>query len=165
LTISDPSSWGNIFSGCHARSSFTDLSEGNNLSNVPNQFLGCWLWNASSSSVEFAGPLGLNYRKLLPYSFSMTPDVLGPTVNVIRVSSSAPFTVNAPAHARNGQRVGIRLRNESGGVMGAVTWSGIRTPSSVPLPGLGFNRTYWIEYDSDFQSWYMDAWSPADVGN
>jgi len=165
LTINDPSSCGNIFSGCITRISFTDLSEGNNLSNAPNQFLGCSLRSADRSVPEFTGPIGLNYRKLLPYSPSMTPDVLGPTVNVIRVSSGAPFTVNAPAHARNGQRVGIRLRNESTTTMGTVTWSGIRTPASVPLPSHGFNRTYWVEYDSDFMSWYMDAWSPADVGN
>lgn len=161
LNIIDSASTGNIFLGCESRTAFADGTEGANLSGQPNRYIGCGLFGASFSNTA---DLGNNWRTLLTYSASMTADVLGPSMRVIRVTNGTAFTI-ALTHPRNGQQMRIVLHNESGGAMGAVTWSGIFTPTAVPLPATGFNRTYGMHYDSDFSVWRMDWWSPADVAN
>lgn len=162
IKIIDSQSWGNTFLGCVARTDFVDGTEGANLSGQPNRYIGCTLWNGTAA-VQCAD-LGNNWRTLLTYSSSMTIDVMGPSMRVIRVTNGSPFSI-AIAHARNGQQIRVVLHNESSGSMGTPTWLGIFTPTTVPLPAPGFNRTYGMHYDSDFSCWRMDWWSPADVAN
>lgn len=159
LNISDSTAWGNSFKGVGIRTTFTDATEGNNLSAQPNTFEGCALPGAGSG-VPF---LGSTWRKLLAYSASIASDVYAASCNVIRATSTGAFTIVAPLHPRNGQIVLFTVRNESGGSV-AVTWSGFGSPPWTN-PANGQNRTAAYMYDSDFQEWRQLWYSGADVPN
>ncbi len=61
-------------------------------------------------------------RGLATYSTSITPDVTNLSLLVINVTDTVAFTINAPTGAVSGQHVMFKIRNNSGGVIGNVTW-------------------------------------------
>lgn len=159
IQITDPSAWGNAFISCNARTTFSDATEGANLSSQPNQFVGCNLPGAPGGAG--VPNLGNTWRKILTFAAAVTPDVYGATWNTIRCSGN--ITINAPLHPRNGQRVGFTIRNESGGAI-VVTWNGYGTPPwTNPLTGQ--SRSVEFMYDSDFSQWRQLWFSSVDVPN
>jgi hypothetical protein len=71
-------------------------------------------------------------------------------------------TINAPL--RNGQEVEFTIRNESGGAMGVITWSGYSQAGWVN-PANGFNRSVCFQYDSDFTQWRTKWVGTIDIPN
>jgi hypothetical protein len=100
----------------------------------------------------------------LTYAASITPDTYDGNTRIIRVSNTTAFTINAPTHPYNGQEVELVIRNESGGVMGAITWSGIFQAGWVN-PANGFNRTICLYYDTFFGAWHTKWVTTTDMPN
>jgi hypothetical protein len=157
INIIDSQSWGNTFLGCVARTGFSDGSEGANLSNQPNKHFGC-LYNGTVVSAR-----GHHWRKLLTYAASMTADANAADHYVIRVTNGTAMAI-AISNPTNGKELDLTIRNESGGAMGAITWTGI-FQAGWTNPANGFNRTMSIYYDSDFNQWRMKQVTTVDVPN
>lgn len=82
---------------------------------------------------------------------------------VITATNGTAFTINNPTNGVTGQRITIRIRNASGGVLGAVTWDTTYKLSAWTSPANGFSRAIVLDYDG--AAWIEAARTPADVPN
>ncbi len=143
-----------------ASSSFTDGSDGANLSTQPNSWRGC--------SLPVVGPIaprGQKWRVLLAYSASMAPDSYAANIFEIRVTNNSTFDIASPTHPYNGQEVEYVIRNEVGGAMAAApTIAGAAIPGWTS-PANGFHRCIIQYYSSDFSSWKYKHVGTTDLPN
>lgn len=107
------------------------------------------------------GQLALAPRALA-YSANVTFDVSQGNDFIIRVTSSDSFTIAAPTKGCDGQRISVGILNHSGGVLGTVTWVGVKM-AAWTSPANGFNRT--IDFVNRDGTWYEASRTPADVPN
>jgi hypothetical protein len=116
-----------------------------------------WRNNANSADLQlgvnaqdqliFAGvPIS---RKLvaLVYSAAMTIDASQGDTFVVTATNGAAFTFNAPTNPVTGMRITLRLRNASGGALGAATFNGVFKMPAWTNPANGFSRSEIFEYD------------------
>ena len=82
----------------------------------------------------------------------------------INVTNGAAFTITNPVNSADGQRISIKIRNASGGAMGAITWGGAFLYSAWTNPANGFSRTIDFVYNGT-TSWVEASRTPADVPN
>ena len=80
------------------------------------------------------------------------------------MSNGTAFTIVAPLHPYNGQEMELTIRNESGGAMGVITWSGSGALGWVN-PANGFNRSICLYYDTDFATWRVKWVGTVDQPN
>lgn len=160
LTVDAGSNYNN-FVGCSFTGTVADsaLYPGNNYEN-------CTLTNKRVSRCVRMR------RQLLAWSASITPDLNVADCFVIRVLPAglgAAFTINAPAVPvwpfRDGQIMRFTIRNESGGAMGALTWSGLYSAPPWTNPLNGQKRTIEFMYDTDFGEWSYQWGSSVDAPN
>ena len=90
-------------------------------------------------------------------------NVGGNTPFVITVTSGTAFTIGSPTHPTKGQMITFRIRNTSGGAMGAVTWAPGYKLAAWPSPANGSSRS--ITFAFDGTSWVEVSRTTADVPN
>lgn len=81
----------------------------------------------------------------------------------INIQSNPALTYNAPTGGTVGQRISIRIRNVSGGAMGAITWNAAFKMSGWTNPANQKNRVIVFEFDGTY--WNEYSQSPADIPN
>lgn len=124
---------------------------------------------AASAPVRFvvaAGPV-CDPLVTLVYSAAMTPLANAGNHHTVTATNGVAFTFNAPTGtpaAGIRQRLVLRVRNTSGGVLGAVTFNAVfKLGAAWVSPANGFSRT--IEFDWDGTNWVEANRSAADVAN
>lgn len=81
----------------------------------------------------------------------------------VSVSNGTAFTVAAPTNPVDGQRITIKLQNNSGGAMGAVTWNAAYKLAAWTSPATGFSRSIDFRYNS--ANWVEIGRTTVDVPN
>lgn len=97
------------------------------------------------------------------YSASMTPDAQAGNIQVITATNGTAFTINAPSNPASGQQMTMRIRNTSGGALGAATWNAVFKMVAWTNPGNGNSRA--IEFYYDGTNWVETYRSAADIPN
>lgn len=99
----------------------------------------------------------------ITYSASMTPNASAGKNQVITATNNSAFTINAPIRPRVGDDLTIKIRNTSGGALGAATWDAVFGMSAWTQPATGFSRSITFHYDGSL--WIEISRTPADVAN
>lgn len=100
----------------------------------------------------------------ITYSASMTPnsDIYGKFV--ITATNGTAFTINNPTGTNSShKRISIRIRNTSGGALGAITWGAQYKLGTWTSPATANSRT--IDFDWDGTNWVEAHRTSADVPN
>lgn len=119
-------------------------------------------WNARHFSTQGGSFLGS--LATITYSASMTPDASLGNLQVITATNNTAFAINTPTNPSTGQRLRIKIKNTSGGALGAATFSAaFKLGAAWVQPANGFSRT--IEFDNDGTNWIETFRSAADVAN
>jgi len=138
--------------------------------------------NAAAGAIIRVGPNGRNATNVtgllnpanaytevpLNYGTSISVDssqgnVGANTPFVITVTSGTAFTIGSPTHPTKGQMITFRVRNTSGGAMGAVTWAAGYKLAAWTSPANGSSRSITFAYDG--ASWVEVTRTTADVPN
>jgi Pectate lyase superfamily protein len=101
-------------------------------------------------------------RVSLAYSAKVTLDVSEGNDFSVYVTDSNSLTISAPTNGSDGQRISVSILNASGGVMGSVTWTGVKM-AAWTSPANGFNRT--IDFINWGGTWYEASRTASDVPN
>lgn len=97
------------------------------------------------------------------YSASMTINAATGNIFTITATNGTAFTINAPTNPSTGAKMRLRIRNASGGALGAITWNAVFKMAAFTSPANGFSRA--IDWDYDGTNWVMASQSAADVPN
>jgi hypothetical protein len=108
-------------------------------------------------------PTASRSRYALAWNATMYPDASAGELNVIPASSSAAVTIGAPVNQATNQKLGVQVRNTSGGALGTFTWNAVFKMSAWAAPANGNSRTIWFTYDGT--NWVETARTTADVPN
>lgn len=104
----------------------------------------------------------VNSTVTLTYSANIAVDAgLGNDFR-IDVANATPFTIQFPTNGVKGQRITFRIRNVSGGAMGAITWTSYRM-TAFTNPANATTRA--IEFLFDGFNYYEMNRAAADVPN
>lgn len=95
-------------------------------------------------------------NNLVPCGLADVFEFIYPNANV--------SNINAPSDPWV-KRITIRLKNTSGGAMGAVTWNAIYKMSAWTNPATGFNRSIDFIYDEVNALWHQVGGASIDVPN
>lgn len=98
----------------------------------------------------------------IAYSASMAIDSNLGAVFDITATNGVAFTINNPTNGYAGKRIWIKVRNTSGGALGAITWGGV-TKVATASPANGFSRTWELTYDGT--NWIQTGGTFADIPN
>jgi hypothetical protein len=98
----------------------------------------------------------------IAYSASMNIDSNTGAIFDITATNNTAFTINNPTNGTKGKRIWVKLRNTSGGALGAITWGG-STKVATASPANGFSRTWELTYDGT--NWIQTGGAFADVPN
>lgn len=125
--------------------------------------------NAPIVTIDSVGRLELE-RALLEasaapaYGASVAIDAVVANEHVITATNGTAFTIANPLYAvQAGQRITIKVKNASGGVLGAVTWGTAFKLAAWTSPANGFSRS--IDFRYDGANWVEVSRTPADVPN
>jgi len=99
----------------------------------------------------------------IAYSTSMTIDSSTTDIATITATDGVAFTIQAPTNPVAQARLRVRIRNASGGALGAATWHGAFKLAAWTQPANGFSRT--IDFDYDGTSWIEAHRTATDVPN
>lgn len=97
------------------------------------------------------------------YGANISIDASLANVYAINVSNGAGFTILNPTNSRAGQRITIRISNNSGGVMGAVGWGGNYKMAALANPANGFSKS--LDFEFNGFNWIESSRTPSDVPN
>jgi hypothetical protein len=103
-------------------------------------------------------------RTIPTYGASVSIDAFLGNEFDINVTNGTAFTITNPVNSVDGQRISIKIRNASGGAMGAITWGGAFLYSAWTNPANGFSRTIDFTYNGT-TAWVEASRTPADVPN
>jgi len=103
-------------------------------------------------------------RTIPTYGASISIDAFLGNEFDINVTNGTAFTITNPVNSVDGQRISIKIRNASGGAMGAITWGGAFLYSAWTNPANGFSRTIDFVYNGT-TAWVEASRTPADVPN
>ena len=103
-------------------------------------------------------------RTVPTYGASISIDAFLGNEFDINVTNGTAFTITNPVNSVDGQRISIKIRNASGGAMGAITWGGAFLYSAWTNPANGFSRTIDFVYNGT-TAWVEASRTPADVPN
>lgn len=107
---------------------------------------------------------GVSYPKLT-YSASIqlkaTADI--DNFNEVKPTDGNPFTVSNPPSGseRRGKKITLRIVNQTGGALGALSFSGLKTGAAWTQPGNGTLRS--ITFQSDGTSWHEIHRTTSDI--
>ena len=99
----------------------------------------------------------------LVYSATIAVEAHQATGYVIAPTDAVAFTISSPLYGVTGQRITIRVLNQSGAAIGAVTWGTAFKLSAWTQPANGFSRS--ITYEFNGTNWIEVSRTPADVPN
>lgn len=97
------------------------------------------------------------------YSSSMTIDPLQGDTFIITATNNTAFTINTPANQAQDQTITIRVRNGSGGSLGAVTWGTGYKLASWTNPAVGHSRSITFRYNG--ADWIETNRTTVDIPN
>jgi hypothetical protein len=97
------------------------------------------------------------------YSASMSIDADTGNVFLIVPNNSTAFTINSPTNGAEGQTLSIRIKNTTGGALGAATFGALFRMTSWAQPATGFSRT--IHFMKEGANWVESGRTAADVQN
>lgn len=87
---------------------------------------------------------------------------LGNQFDVV-VTNGTAFAVALPTNPKDGQSITVKLQNNSGGVMGAVTWNAVFKMAAWVSPATGFSRSITFRYNGF--NWVEVGRTAADIPN
>jgi hypothetical protein len=97
------------------------------------------------------------------YTASMTPSMaLGDKFNIVPNNGTA-FTVNEPATPLDGESVTIKIRNATGGALGALSWGAQIKAANTTQPNDGFSIIRTFTHDKSYGSGVLWIQTGADV--
>lgn len=102
-------------------------------------------------------------RVVLTYSASITPDSSQGNSFVVTATNGVAFTINAPTNPANGRQLLLKIRNTSGGALGAITWNAVFKMAAWTSPATGNSRS--ITFEHDGTNWVEISRTTADVPN
>jgi hypothetical protein len=116
----------------------------------------------TNSTVEFAAA---TVGKRLGVTYGATVAIPANQANEFSTNANdgSAFTVAAPTNGVSGQRITIRIRNTSGGALGAVTWDAVYKLAAWTSPASGQSRS--VDFTFDGTNWIETGRTPADVPN
>jgi hypothetical protein len=125
-----------------------------------NRYIG----SRSVSSLSFHGfDRGGDPWITVAYSASMTPDCAdGRQFNIVPNNSTA-FTINEPLHPLDGETITIKIRNATGGALGALTWGAQYRAASSTQPSNGYSIVRRFTHDKSYGSGVLWIQTGADV--
>lgn len=82
---------------------------------------------------------------------------------IITATNGSAFTVPAPTKPTTGQSINIKVKNTSGGALGAATWNAVYKLAAWTSPANGNSRSISFTYDGT--NWIEQARTPNDVPN
>jgi hypothetical protein len=98
------------------------------------------------------------------YDASIDIDAAAGSTFLIVATNNAIFTVANPTNPTSGQQIRIRIKNTSGGALGAVTWdTAFKLGAAWTSPANGYSRSIDFEYNGT--NWVEATRSAADVAN
>lgn len=98
----------------------------------------------------------------LPYSAAITPNALLGAVQEITPTDTIAFAINAPLNPTLGQFLTLTIRNNSGGVLGAITWNAVFKMAAWTSPANAKQRSITFYY-SPAGNWVEASRTAADV--
>lgn len=108
---------------------------------------------------------GIQQTRVAP-TYGVSVDINAALGNEFEITATngVAFTINSPTSGVQGQRITIRIRNTSGGALGAITWSaGAYKMSAWTSPATANSRAIDFVYSGSF--WVETAKTAADVPN
>lgn len=81
------------------------------------------------------------------YSASITPNAALGEICIVTVTNTTAFTINPPSNLSAGQFMTFEIQNNSGGAMGAITWSGYKLAGAFTNPAVNLIRLITFYYD------------------
>lgn len=139
-----------------------DVFSGNNLDINAGAGLGGTIRTNSSFTRVIGGMFGTR-RITLTYGTTINFDSAQANEFVIDATNATAFTINAPTNPSTGQRITMRIRNTSGGALGAVTWNAVFKMSAWTQPASANSRA--IDFQYDGTNWVECGRVAADVPN
>lgn len=116
-------------------------------------------WTGPTSSYR---PTVLEFA--LTYGVAIATDALAGRTQIVTATNGVAFTMSNPTNGYAGQQVTWRIKNTSGGALGAVTWAGtFHLGAAWVSPATGTNRSITFEYDG--ANWIELYRTTADVSN
>lgn len=112
--------------------------------------------------------LGLQYQdqQVAPtYGTTVTPNLSLGSSFVVSPTNGVAFTIAAPTNPAHsyGQRISFKIKNASGGALGAVTWNAVYKLAAWTSPANGYSRS--IDFIFDGTNWVEASRASADVPN
>lgn len=99
----------------------------------------------------------------IPYTASMTPNASIAEMFDIVATNATAFTINAPLSPMYGKSITLKIKNTSGGALGAVTWNAVFKMSVWTQPANGNSRSISFRFDST--NWIQTGQTGTDVPN
>lgn len=119
------------------------------LLNGVSSWLGAWSDAATMTTIAGAG--------------TTTPDASLGNVQWLTVTTAAAFTIGAPTNPTTWQPLTLRIRNNSGGALGAITWNAVFKMSAWVSPANGQSRSITFRYDG--ANWIEEVRTASDIPN
>lgn len=114
---------------------------------------------AGSQAITIIGITGIT---TVAYSAAMDINAIAGDQFIITATNNTAFTINDPTNSFRGMHFTVRIRNTSGGALGAVTWSTAYKMTAWTSPATGFSRSVDFKYNGAV---WVEAGRTADVPN
>jgi hypothetical protein len=102
-------------------------------------------------------------RVTVTYSASMAIDSTAGEFFDITPNNGTAFTINNPTGGFDTKSITFKIRNTTGGALGAATWASTFKMAAWTQPATGFSRSITFVYDGT--NWVESGRTPADVAN
>lgn len=124
-----------------------------------------WLCTAAGSPGTWQAIRISPFRRLISRNYAVSENFDASQYDIfsLNIQANPALTYNAPTGGTVGQELTIRVRNISGGVMGAITWDAAFKLSAWTNPANGFSRSITFVYDGT--NWIEISRTAADVPN
>ena len=99
----------------------------------------------------------------LTYSPTIATDASQAATFSITATNGTAFTISSPTNNTTGDVITYRIRNNSGGALGTLTWGTAFKLASWTQPATGFSRTITFGYDGT--NWIEQTRTTVDVPN
>jgi len=105
------------------------------------------------------------FRRLISRNYAISENFDAGLYDIfsLNIQANPALTYNAPTNGTTGQELTIRVKNISGGAMGAITWNSAFKLDTWTNPANGFSRSITFVYDGT--NWIEISRTTADVPN
>jgi hypothetical protein len=105
-------------------------------------------------------------QSTITYAASMTPDATVGNVFVIAANNGTAFSIGAPSGSpTQAMQITIRIKNSSGGALGAATWDSHYKMAAWTQPAAGFSRSIIFTYEVATGFWIETSRTTVDIPN